>query len=105
MTETDTDDGPRPSERSPRGLDWLNFFVADVQTSFGPFVSVYLAANGWSQGTIAAVLTAGSLTGIASQIPGGALVDAVERKRLLIAAALLMIAGGALTLALSSSFF
>lgn len=33
----DADDAPKPSERSQRGLDWLNFFVADVQTSFGPF--------------------------------------------------------------------
>ena len=24
--------------RSRRGLDWLNFFVADVQTGFGPFI-------------------------------------------------------------------
>jgi hypothetical protein len=24
--------------RSWRGLDWLNFFVADFQTGFGPFV-------------------------------------------------------------------
>ena len=74
----DTDGDPRPSERSLRGLDWLSFFIADVQTSFGPFVSVYLAAKGWSEGTIGTVLTVGSLTGIASQLPGGALVDAVE---------------------------
>ena len=26
-----------PSQRSLRGLDWFNFFVADVQTGFGPF--------------------------------------------------------------------
>ncbi len=107
MADTDElaeDGGPRPSERSLRGLDWLNFFVADVQTGFGPFVSVYLAANGWSQGTIGTVLTVGSLTGIASQLPGGALVDAVKRKRGLIAAALAMIAAGAAIFAFSSSF-
>ncbi|MDQ2804234.1 MAG: hypothetical protein M3Y41_16725 [Pseudomonadota bacterium] len=28
------------------GLDGLNFFVADMLTGFGPFVTVYLAANG-----------------------------------------------------------
>ena len=100
----EAEDRPRPSKASLHGLDWLNFFIADVQTSFGPFVSVYLAANGWSQGTIGTVLTVGSLTGIASQLPGGALVDAVERKRVLIACALLMIAAGALIFAFSSSF-
>jgi hypothetical protein len=33
-----------PSPRSLRGLDWFVFFVADVQTGFGPFVSVYPAS-------------------------------------------------------------
>ena len=33
---------PHASRRSLRGLDWFVFFVADVQTGFGPFVSVYL---------------------------------------------------------------
>jgi len=37
-----------PSRESQRGLDWLNFFMADVQTGFCPFVSLYLAAHGWS---------------------------------------------------------
>ena len=41
--------GPHPSERSQRALDWLNFFVADVETGFAPFISVYLAANGWGR--------------------------------------------------------
>ncbi|HEV3160219.1 MAG TPA: MFS transporter, partial [Xanthobacteraceae bacterium] len=36
-----------PSRRSLRGLDWFVFFVADVQTGFGPFVSVYLTAQRW----------------------------------------------------------
>ena len=31
-----------PSRRSLRGIDWFVFFVADVQTGFGPFVSVFL---------------------------------------------------------------
>jgi len=39
--------GPHPSERSQRGLDWLNFFIAGVETGFGPFIVVYLAVNGW----------------------------------------------------------
>ena len=31
------------SQQSRRGLDWLNFFLADVQTGFGAFVAFYLA--------------------------------------------------------------
>ena len=38
-------DVPHPSRRSLRGLDWFVFFVADVQTGFGPFVAVYLTTR------------------------------------------------------------
>jgi hypothetical protein len=31
------------SARSRHGLDWLNFFTADVEAGFGAFVSFYLA--------------------------------------------------------------
>lgn len=95
----DLDGEVRPSERSQRGLDWLNFLIADVQTGFGPFVAVYLSTRGWSQGSIGTMLTVGGLVGIASQLPGGALVDAVRTKRLLIGLALLAIAAGALIFA------
>jgi predicted MFS family arabinose efflux permease len=74
-----------PSRRSQGGLDWLNFFMADVQTGFGSFVSFYLADQGWSEENVGFVLTAGGLSGVVGQIPGGALVDAMRRKRLLIA--------------------
>lgn len=97
-------DAAHPSKRSERGLDWLNFFIADVQTSFGPFVALYLTAQGWSQGRIGLALTVGSLTAIASQLPGGALVDAVHSKRLLIGASLVLIAIGALIFAFFPSF-
>ena len=33
---------PVPSLTSRRALDWFVFFLADVQTGFGAFVSVYL---------------------------------------------------------------
>lgn len=90
------EDEAAPSKESQRALDWLNFFIADVQTAFGPFVAVYLISTGWSQGRIGLLLTVGGLVGILSQLPGGAIVDAVARKRVLIAAALAMIAAGAL---------
>jgi hypothetical protein len=30
--------------RSLRGLDWINFFTADVPTRIGPFSAIYFAA-------------------------------------------------------------
>jgi isocitrate lyase len=30
----------KPSRASLRGLDWFTFFVADIQTGFGPFIAV-----------------------------------------------------------------
>jgi hypothetical protein len=32
-----------PSRGTLCGLDWLNFFLADVQTGVGPFLAIYLA--------------------------------------------------------------
>lgn len=91
---------PRPSERSQRGLDWLNFFIADVETAFGPFVAVYLASFGWSPGTIGSVLTINTAVALATQTPAGALVDWIRVKRAVIAGCLLLIAGGSLLIAL-----
>jgi isocitrate lyase len=34
---------------SARGLDWFTFFLADIQTGFGPFVAIYLTAHAWTQ--------------------------------------------------------
>jgi MFS family permease len=97
------EDEAKPSKRSQRALDWLNFFIADVETAFGPFVAVYLIANGWSQGMIGLVLTIGGIASILSQLPGGAIVDAASSKRLLLAIALAMIAAGALIFAFFTS--
>jgi MFS family permease len=89
------------SARSRRGLDWMNFFVADVQTGFGTFVAFYLAQLGWSPGSVGLALGAGGIAGMLSQIPGGALADAVTWKRGLAAIGILMTAAAALILALA----
>jgi len=75
------------SRRSERGLDWFAFFLADVQTGWGPFVAAYLTSMAWTQFDIGRVLTIGTLTGLALQVPAGALVDRVPAKRLLAAVA------------------
>jgi MFS family permease len=91
------------SRRSRLGLDWTNFFIADVQTGFGTFVAFYLAHHGWSERGVGIALTVGGLAGVLSQIPGGALADAVTWKRGLLAAGILMIGAAAVILALSPS--
>jgi MFS family permease len=93
------DTPPHPSRASLRGLDWFIFFVADVQTGFGPFVSVYLTAQKWTQVDIGLVLSAGSLVALAGQIPGGALVDLARSERMVAGLAITAIAVSALAYA------
>ncbi len=79
----------------------MNFFVADVQTGFGTFVAFYLAQLGWSQANVGVALAVGGVAGVVSQIPGGALADAVTWKRGLAALGIAMIGTAALLLALA----
>jgi MFS family permease len=87
-------------DRSRRGLDLTNFFLGDVQTSFGAFLAFYLASFGWSKEEVGLALTVGGLAGVAAQIPGGAAADAVRWKRGLAATGIVMIAASAVVLAL-----
>src|SRR5579872_1758063 len=89
------------SARSRYGLDWMNFFIVDVQTGFGTFVAFYLAQSGWSQGDIGVALGVGGFAGVLSQIPGGALADALTWKRGLAALGIVMIGVASLLLALA----
>ena len=90
---------PHPSRTSLRGLDWFVFFVANVQTGFGPFISVYLTSAAWTQVDIGIVLSIGSLVSLAGQMPGGALVDAVRSERLVAGIAVAVIGMSALIFA------
>ena len=74
--------GPSPSRQSLRGLDWFIFFLADVQTGFGPFIAVYLTTQKWTQVSIGLVLSIGGLVALIGQMPGGAIVDAARSERL-----------------------
>jgi len=96
--------GPSPSQRSLRGLDWFIFFLADVQTGFGPFVAVYLTTQKWTQVEIGFVLSIGGIVALLGQIPGGALIDAARSTRLVAGAAVATIAGCALAYAVLPIF-
>jgi predicted MFS family arabinose efflux permease len=86
-------------DRTRSGLDWLNFFVADVQTGVGPFVAIYLAKNGWNEQLVGIALTVGGCAGIMAQTPVGAWVDRTHFKRALIAGGVVAVSVGALLIA------
>lgn len=90
---------PHPSRRSLAGLDWFTFFLADVQTGFGPFVSVYLTTAQWTQQDIGFILSITGIIGLIGRMPGGAIVDAARSERKVAAIAVVCIGISALMLA------
>jgi MFS family permease len=88
-----------PAKPTLRGLDWLNFFLADVQTGVGPFLAIYLSKYGWNEQLVGTALSVGGIAGIVAQTPAGALVDRIRSKRALIAAGVISLAAGALLMA------
>src|SRR5260221_12536018 len=88
-----------PSRQSQRGLDWFIFFLADVQTGFGPFIAVYLTTQKWTQVEIGLVLSIGGVVGLLGQMPGGAIVDAARSERLVAGLAVATIGAAALAYA------
>jgi MFS family permease len=93
-----------PSRKSLRGLDWFIFFVADVQTGFGPFVSVYLTTQHWTQIDIGLVLSAAGFVSLVGQMPGGAMVDAARSELFVAGIAVAAICVSALTYAVLPIF-
>jgi predicted MFS family arabinose efflux permease len=88
-----------------RGLDWLNFLLADVQTGVGPFLAIYLAGYKWNEERVGLALTVGGIAGILMQTPAGALVDLLRSKRALVGLGVAALAAGALLIALLPSFW
>jgi MFS family permease len=82
--------------RCQLGLNGLNFFTAAMQTAFGPFFSVYLTQQGWSQVDVGFALSVGTLAGLVFQLPAGWIVDSVHWKRFATALALLLLAASSL---------
>ena len=95
----------KPSKRTLFGLDWLNFFLADVQSGVGPFLAIYLAAYKWDEQRVGLALTIGGIAGIIAQTPAGELVDRMRSKRALIAGAVVALAIGGLLIAFFPSFW
>jgi MFS family permease len=77
-------DTAKPSSNGIRPLLSLNFFMADMQAGIGPFLGVFLLAQGWESGLIGTVMTVGGVAGMLMTTPAGALVDAIRHKKLCI---------------------
>jgi MFS family permease len=87
--------------RSHRGLDGLNFFVAAMQTAFGAFVTVYLVRNHWPSQAIGFALTISTLSSLVSQAPAGAFIDSIQDKRRAVRLGTIGVGAAALLLALT----
>jgi len=94
-----------PSQKTLQGLDWLNFFLADVQTGVGPFLAIYLAGYKWNAEQVGLALTVGGIAGILTQTPAGGLADRLRSKRALVAVGVVALAVGALLIALLPMFW
>lgn len=87
-------------------LDWLNFFLADVQGGLGPFLAIYLmSSRHWDAGRIGIVLTIGGIATVAARGPAGGLVDATRWKRGLVAGGAVLVALSAVAMALAPQFW
>ncbi|ONG58873.1 MFS transporter [Pseudoroseomonas deserti] len=96
--------------RALRGLDALNFFLADVRDGLGPYLAIYLVAvrgpeGGWDEATTGLVITLAGLVGLVAQTPAGALIDGSRRKRVIVIAAALAVTLSCLAIPFLQSFW
>jgi MFS family permease len=92
-------------QRELHGLNWLFFFVADLQTGYGPFIAVYLTTHSWTQAELGLALGVGSASAMLAQVPAGLLVDAMRSKAVAAGAALVGIGMSSMLLAWSPAFW
>ena len=92
--------------RAGRALDAANFFLADVRQGLGPYLAIYLLTEQkWNEASIGVVMSVATIAGILAQTPAGALVDATKAKRLMMAAAALIVMAASLSLPLFPRFW
>ena len=84
--------------RARASLDWLNFVLAGAREGFGPFIAVYLQAQGFDPGSTGIVMALAGVGGLTCTTPIGAWVDHSHRKRELLMLAVAIIAIGAIAI-------
>ncbi|KQT61644.1 MFS transporter [Methylobacterium sp. Leaf456] len=98
-----------PARAALRGLDALNFTLADVRDGLGPYLAIYLLAvrgpeQGWNEATIGLVMTIAGIAGLIAQTPAGALIDRSRNKRAIVIAAAVAVTLSCLVLPWISNF-
>src|ERR1700743_1525878 len=92
-------------KRANIALDSANFFLADVRDGLGPYLAIYLLTEQkWDEARIGVVMSIATAAGIVAQTPAGALVDAKKAKRMVMAAAALVVTAASLLLPWLSDF-
>jgi MFS family permease len=99
-----------PSAGALRGLDALNFFLADVRDGLGPYLAIYLIAvrgpdQGWNEATTGLIMTIAGIAGLIAQTPAGALIDRTNHKRAIVIAAAVAVTLSCLVLPFISNFY
>ena len=99
-----------PSTRVLRGLDALNFFLADVRDGLGPYLAIYLIAvrgpdQGWNEATTGLIMTIAGIAGLIAQTPAGALIDRTNHKRAIVIAAAVAVTLSCLVLPFIANFY
>ncbi|MBO1021954.1 MFS transporter [Methylobacterium sp. SD274] len=99
-----------PSQRTLRGLDALNFFLADVRDGLGPYLAIYLIAvrgpdQGWDETTTGMIMTIAGIAGLIAQTPAGALIDRTNHKRAIVIAGALAVTASCLLLPFVTNFY
>lgn len=95
-----------PSDPAERALDVLNILLSDVRYGLGAYLGVYLLTeHAWDAASIGLALSFGGLVGLASQTPVGLMVDAIRAKRLLLAAAVVIVTATCLVIPLAPNFW
>lgn len=88
-----------------RSLDAVNFLLSDTQGGLGPYLDVYLVtAEGWSRASVGLVKTVEGVLGLCLRTPLCSLIDRTHAKRTLLAAAISVIAFGAIAIYVSPNF-
>jgi MFS family permease len=94
------------SDPIERGLDGLNFFLADVRDGLGPYLSIYLlTVQRWDAAAIGVVISIAAISAIVAQGPAGALIDRTTSKRGVIVAAAIIVTASCIGLIWFSQFW
>jgi MFS family permease len=92
-----------PSYWAP--LDGLNFALADVRGSLGPYLGIFLLTEQhWDQASIRIIATIAAIVGLIVQVPVGAFIEATRRKRGVVVAGLGVLTAAALAIVAAPNF-